>query len=189
MREGLLRLGLLLLSTALFLGPVLVALVQYNWDLAALIKPSPDLVAEFTPAVQPTLENWKFEVISYDEGAKVLNVRLRGDHSNPMRFPVRFSAASVAISCSTHRDNLGTAGLENTITVQPNSSGSIALVVNFTSTGFDHLYNLHSHPIGGGRRRVSFVFDIEGSISIFIYEIGARVPFSLRNLRGSVDVP
>jgi len=190
MREGLPRLGLALLSAALFLGPILVAFIHYNWDLAALVKPSPDLMVEFTPAMQPRLENFQFELISFEEPpAKELRVRVKADYSNPTRFPVRFGAASLAVRCSTHRDNLGQAWLENGVTVAPNSSASVAFVVDFTPAGFDHLEYLHTSRIGPVRWRVDLRLDVEGSVRVFIYEIQAEVPLALSGLSGSVEVP
>ena len=111
MGKGVLGLCLFLLSLTLSLGPILWGLSAYNWDFIEVVKPESDILSRLT-TTPPTFRQ---ESIDAATGRITLVVE-------NLPFAIRIENFSAEIYCVTCDLLLGTARLEESITIDPQSN-------------------------------------------------------------------
>jgi LEA14-like dessication related protein len=173
MGERALRVGLLLLSLALYVGPILAAFASEGWDLRSTLigdmGPFEDLTSEGKePTVEAGEPTFQGKVtLENDLPPLVVSVTLTNSYS----FRLGMKEVSLEVFCSDDGFRVGEGMLEEDVAVEPESRENFRIVLRFTHEGSRHL--LEQHVEGSylhARLRM------EGSFTLDIYGIEIRVP-------------
>ncbi len=172
MGEGALRAGLLLLSLALSVGPVLAAFASEDWDLRSTllgdVGPFEDLTSQ---GREPTIETGgtAFQGAVAPENdlpPLVLSLILTNHYS----FRLGMKEVSVEVFCSDDGFRVGEGRLEKSVVVGPGSAENLRILLIFTHEGSRHLLERHVED-----SCLHAFLNLRGNFTLDIYGLEIRV--------------
>lgn len=176
MEERALRAGLLLLSTALSLGPFLAAFASQGWNLrSALVEnlgPWEDLASG---GKEPTVESGDHAFLGSptrenDLPPLVIHLSL----TNPYSFRLVVEETPLRIFCSEDNLEVGEGRLERTV-VGPASKENLRILLTFTREGSRHL--LEKHLVDA---YLWVSLNLKGNFRLDVYGLKIEVPIEQR---------
>lgn len=146
MGERALGIGLLLLSVALFVGPIVVAFAANDWDFKATMMPSQEELDEVKDRIENMFEaefsedmlNLVSSMVSPSE------IRATINFVSPFNVDVKITEISGGISCEEHDVPLGFVHMEEQeVDVPVNGTATFHLVGKYASGGYQHIVDAH----------------------------------------------
>jgi LEA14-like dessication related protein len=168
--ERALRAGLLLLSLALSVGPILAAFASEGWDLRSTLigdlGPLQDLTSEEKPEAEAGEPQFLGEVTRDNLPPLLLTLTL----SNPYSFSLGVENQSLDVFCQEDNMRVGVGRLEGKI-LEPESRENLTFLVEFTPEGSRHL--LEGHVRGS---YLEAALELRGDFRLDLYGLKFRVP-------------
>lgn len=170
MGERALRVGLLLLSLVLSVGPILAAFASEGWDLRSTLigdlGPLQDLTSEGKePEAEAGEPQFLGEVTRDNLPPLLLTLTL----SNPYSFSLGVENQSLDVFCQEDNVRVGVGRLEGKI-LEPESRENLTFLVEFTPEGSRHL--LERHVRGS---YLEAMLELRGDFRLDLYGLKFRV--------------
>lgn len=135
MGERGLRIGLILLSIGLMIGPIIAAFAAKGWDLQATVVGD---LGPFEDLASGELESGEFEAENLELieiTDSLVRLGMPVNFTNPLSFSITVENAFVDVFRASDNHKLGQGWLQQEKVVQPNSSGSVYIVMEVTDGG------------------------------------------------------
>jgi len=130
-----------------------------------------------------TYGDWYYMAAHYEGQNSVPAVGVPVNFTNPYSFSIKVENVSVDVLCSSDDYRLGEGRLQQETVVQPNSSGSINIVIGITYEGFNHLLNNHFDGTS-----IDTSLKLNGTIRLDVYGLRITVPFGASASFPSIEV-
>lgn len=171
MGERALGIGLLLLSIALYVGPILAAFAAHNWDLEATVMPSQSDMDKVRDRIENMFGGEFSEPDIVDNAVNLTTGEFSAtfEFKSPFNLDVKITDVSLGLSCARHDVPLGSAQMEEPeVDIPANGTARFTVVGTLTPEGRRHIEDFH----GGVLPDIALT---DGIIEFEVYGVTVRV--------------
>ncbi|MEA1904522.1 MAG: hypothetical protein U9M97_01395 [Candidatus Hadarchaeota archaeon] len=152
MGERALGIGLLLLSIALYVGPIVVAFGANGWDLKATVMPSQSEMDKVRDKIENVFggEFSEPDIVDNTVNLTTGEFSVTFEFKSPFNLDVKITDVSLGFSCEQHDVPLGSAQMEEPeVDLPADGTARFTIVGTLTSEGRRHIEDFHGGDLPG----------------------------------------
>lgn len=166
---------LILLNIGAIAAPIAGVVLIYSNDLSQIIIPPEfEEVISNTTSTEESIELPQYVSSSYDPSSKSAQVIF--SFTNPFEFDLNLNTVSADVYCLDHGVALGTATLDNEVTIEKEETQEIVINFVWTEAAETHFLSQHSNESSVDVKLVNMKLDVSGINIELPEEVIASVP-------------